>query len=81
MIKILLCVDLVLLATVFILIKIINKKNETIKKLELEIEQLEKRRGVEKSIKKETEKINTSDNNTNFTNTIQLLQKYSHIRN
>lgn len=55
-------------------LSIIVDKNEDIKKLKAEIARKEK-------IEKQKEKINTNDDNTNFNNSIELLQNYSKNRN
>lgn len=74
MTKLLIIAVLLLLATVIVLIKIDRKQSTKIKELQNEIEK-------EHRIEKQKDKINTSDDVTNFNNSLDLLQNYSERRN
>lgn len=79
--KVLLCANLILLVLLIIAIKILIKQNKKTKEFEEEIKILEQRRENEKIIRKEVEEkkeqINTSDNNANFNNSIDILSDFA----
>jgi predicted Holliday junction resolvase-like endonuclease len=65
---------LVLFFILFLLAKKINKQNKEIKDLEHDLQ-------VEIEIAKQKDKIHTGNDDIDFDNSIELLQKYSDSRN